>query len=152
MTTCCKTVGSAIVKGVCFRIVIVDWYDGPSSGIFICEECQSYYRAFLIDWNEDHSERVFSLSPFRNRVDLNLLRTAMDKFDITNPNLDGLTEIDDIEDPVLIVGVRLPDLIVSCSRIGSKNEVENAKKWLLFGDSTKPSVNWHDRLFVEMQT
>jgi hypothetical protein len=152
MTTCCKKAGLQIAKDVCFRIDIVDWYDGPSSGIFVCEECQSHYRALLIDWNEDHSERVFSLSPLRHHVDLSSLRTALDRFDLANPNLDGLTEIDEIEDPVLIVGVRLPDLIVSCSRIVSKDEAEIAKTWLLFSDSTKPKVNWHDRLFGEIQT
>lgn len=152
MTTCCKNVGSTLAKGVSFRIDIVDWYDGPSSGVFVCEQCQSNYRAFLIDWNEDHSERVFSLSPFRSHVDLKSLRTALDRLDLVSPNLDGLNEIDEIEDPVLIVGVRLPNLIVSCSRIVSKDEAEIAKTWLLFSDSTKPNVNWHDRLFAEIQT
>jgi len=44
-------------------MVIFDWYDGPTSGILVCEECGTAYLFVMVDWDKDHELRIFSLAP-----------------------------------------------------------------------------------------
>jgi hypothetical protein len=43
-------------------MVILNWYDGPTSGILICSECGAEFDFLLCDWNRDQTLRVFALS------------------------------------------------------------------------------------------
>ena len=43
------------------RMVIWDWYDGPETGLLICDKCQSEFFFYMIDWSHDRNIRVFAL-------------------------------------------------------------------------------------------
>jgi hypothetical protein len=44
------------------RMLMLDYYDGPGRAITFCDVCGQAFLAILIDWNSDHSLRVFSLA------------------------------------------------------------------------------------------
>jgi hypothetical protein len=60
---CCKDIEARIDDRSPFnRMVIFDWYDGPTSGILVCEACTAEYAFSMIDWDTQHEIRVFSLA------------------------------------------------------------------------------------------
>jgi hypothetical protein len=60
---CCKDIEGRIDERSPFnRMVILDRYDGPTSGILICEECSTEYAFSMIDWDLQQVIRVFSLA------------------------------------------------------------------------------------------
>lgn len=63
-TLCCNDVAAKIEDpSPLNRMVIFDWYDGPTSGILVCEACTAEYAFSMIDWDSQHEIRVFSLAP-----------------------------------------------------------------------------------------
>jgi hypothetical protein len=64
MEACCKDIAENISAACPFRrMVAFDWYDGPTSGVTLCEQCSTSYHFMLVDWDAEHEIRVFSLSP-----------------------------------------------------------------------------------------
>jgi hypothetical protein len=60
---CCKDIEARIDDRSPFnRMVIFDWYDGPTSGILVCQACTAEYAFSMIDWDPQHEIRVFSLA------------------------------------------------------------------------------------------
>lgn len=60
---CCRDPRSLVDADTPFaRIIALDFYDGPTSGILQCRTCGSVYRFDMIDWDEDHQIRVFRLA------------------------------------------------------------------------------------------
>ncbi len=57
---CCVGTGD-VVSPALGKMVISDWYDGPSTGILICDRCMRAYHFVLVDWDRSHSRRVFVL-------------------------------------------------------------------------------------------
>jgi hypothetical protein len=43
-------------------MVILEWYDGPVSGLLVCDKCVSVYYFVMIDWDQRQHMRVFSLA------------------------------------------------------------------------------------------
>ncbi len=65
---CCKHLSSRSGSDWLFRrALVLNWYDGPTSGVVECRGCLAEYHFELIDWDlhwEDADDtRVFSLSP-----------------------------------------------------------------------------------------
>ncbi len=44
------------------KMVVLDWYDGPSSGVMLCNVCSTEYSFFTLDWSDDGTIRVFALA------------------------------------------------------------------------------------------
>lgn len=149
MCVCCREIADD-ARNVRFELTIIDWYDGPSSGVFVCLKCNTPFRAFLIDWNPDHSERVFALCPFKSNVDINALSELLDQYRIIGENEcqpTGCELLGQYDEPGIAVGwLNSTNQFFSCIRI-MPELVELAKTWLLFGDSTKSEYDWHSKLF-----
>lgn len=47
------------------RMVIWDWYDGPETGLLICDKCQAEFYFYMVDWSHDRNIRVFALQHLR---------------------------------------------------------------------------------------
>jgi hypothetical protein len=47
------------------KMVIWDWYDGPETGLFICDICQAEFYFYLVDWSDNHDIRIFALQSIR---------------------------------------------------------------------------------------
>ena len=43
------------------RMMLADWYDGPSDGLLICDQCGAAYHFLFVDWNASNALRVFAL-------------------------------------------------------------------------------------------
>jgi len=56
------------------KMVIWDWYDGPETGLLICEKCQGEFYFFLVDWSDDHNIRVFALQQLKSGSVASLVR------------------------------------------------------------------------------
>lgn len=44
------------------RMIVLGFYDGPTSGTLQCASCAAEYRFDLLDWDEDHEVRIFRLA------------------------------------------------------------------------------------------
>jgi hypothetical protein len=44
------------------RIIALEFYDGPTSGILRCATCGAVYRFDMLDWDESQEVRVFRLA------------------------------------------------------------------------------------------
>ena len=58
---CCQTAGS--VDTLAHRMIIFNWYDGPTGGVLICGGCNKAFTFMMIDWDPEHEVRIFSLAP-----------------------------------------------------------------------------------------
>lgn len=45
------------------KIIVLDYYDGPISGVAQCARCDAAYVFQMLDWDEDQDIRTYSLSP-----------------------------------------------------------------------------------------
>lgn len=43
------------------KMVVLNWYDGPSSGVVVCDKCLAEYSFFTLDWNDDRTIRAYAL-------------------------------------------------------------------------------------------
>ena len=43
-------------------MVVLDYYDGPTSGFLQCAECEVSYYFYMLDWDVSQMVRVFALS------------------------------------------------------------------------------------------
>ena len=150
-SVCCKNFDESLCQNTSFELTIVDWYDGPSSCVVQCKKCDSCYRGFLIDWNADHSERVFSLSPFpmESMSTIADLVNKRHQSDIRNLDFSQAESeaLDSFAEPVYVIGFdNRTNEFVAALRIAQK-DIEFAKEWLIESESTVASVNWHKRLF-----
>lgn len=58
-----------------FSIVVLNYYDGPTSGVIQCDSCLATYKFTMIDWDDYQNVRVHAFAPlpsesFRRIVDL----------------------------------------------------------------------------------
>jgi len=44
------------------RMVVLEFYDGPTSGLLQCAACGAEYHFDMLDWDGDHEVRVFRLA------------------------------------------------------------------------------------------
>jgi hypothetical protein len=44
------------------KMVVLEFYDGPTSGILQCRECAAIYKFDMLDWAQDHDVRIFRLA------------------------------------------------------------------------------------------
>ncbi len=65
--TCCKEAVASHPaipsKDLFSTMIVIDYYDGPIAGFLVCKLCQSHYYYYMLDWNADHSVRIFALAP-----------------------------------------------------------------------------------------
>ncbi len=45
------------------RMLVLNWYDGPTSGVIACDVCNTEYSFVLVDWDSFHEVRIFGLTP-----------------------------------------------------------------------------------------
>src|SRR5947207_710814 len=43
-------------------MLVLGFYDGPTSGLLQCSTCSAIYAFDMLDWSEDHRARVFRLA------------------------------------------------------------------------------------------
>lgn len=43
------------------HLQLLDYYDGPVSGVLTCSQCNKYYSFDMLDWTADHRYRLFML-------------------------------------------------------------------------------------------
>jgi hypothetical protein len=61
-TSCCHIVHrSKDVQPTLRQMVVWDWYDGPVTGLLVCEMCHAEFYFFMVDWSDDHAIRIFAL-------------------------------------------------------------------------------------------
>lgn len=64
---CCKSASPAFPVAVAddpfSQLVVLDYYDGPASGLLKCKACGTEYHFFMLDWDDLHSVRIFALAP-----------------------------------------------------------------------------------------
>lgn len=152
MTRCCKTIERTVDSHVPFQMHVLDWYDGPSTAVFVCSACLRCFRGFMVDWSKDHRERVFALSPLNNNVDTRKLLSDLALFRMVDPSTtnDALFQNGELESfgaPEFLVGWRSDEGLVGVSGLFSFDDIENARGYLLESDSTRSPVDWHSRLF-----
>lgn len=56
-----RTAASALSDPELRKMVIWDWYDGPETGLLICDTCQAQFFFYMVDWSDDRNVRVFAL-------------------------------------------------------------------------------------------
>lgn len=62
--SCCNRVPPDFAETLAFqRMIVFDWYDGPTSGILVCDNCETAYLFLMLDWDNQHEIRLFSLAP-----------------------------------------------------------------------------------------
>jgi hypothetical protein len=61
---CCRGLpGSGRVKSPFARVIALGYYDGPTSGLVQCAECERAYRFDLLGWDEGQDVRIYGLAP-----------------------------------------------------------------------------------------
>jgi hypothetical protein len=65
---CGKTAGEMVGTTPFASVLVLDYYDGPVSGIVRCASCETCYQFHLLDWDADHVIRVFCLSEIAKDV------------------------------------------------------------------------------------
>lgn len=50
-------------KNACSKMIILDYYDGPVSGVAECEQDGQAYCFDMLDWDDQQDVRIFSLAP-----------------------------------------------------------------------------------------
>jgi hypothetical protein len=58
-----------------FFTVVLNFYDGPTSGVMRCRSCSAAYRFTMIDWDDNQDVRIHAFAPlpsnsFQQVVDL----------------------------------------------------------------------------------
>jgi hypothetical protein len=71
----CKNLQSDTAVESMFLVIVLDFYDGPTSGVMQCKTCANVYRFMMVDWDDDHNVRIHALAPlppgsFQQVVDL----------------------------------------------------------------------------------
>lgn len=61
------------------KMVIWDWYDGPESGLFLCDKCQSEFYFYMVDWSGDHNTRVFALQSIKKGATASLVQLVKEE-------------------------------------------------------------------------
>ena len=61
------------------EIVILDYYDGPTSGALLSLARNTAYRIVMLDWDDNHNVRIFGLAPL-SPANFEKLRPAGFKF------------------------------------------------------------------------
>lgn len=59
----CPHLKEGAVAGSAYLTVALDYYDGPTSGVMQCQICFAEYRFMMLDWDDQQSDRVYSLEP-----------------------------------------------------------------------------------------
>ena len=59
----CQHVKAGAEAGPAYLMVVLDYYDGPTSGGMQCQVCFAEYRFMMLDWDDQQSDRVYSLEP-----------------------------------------------------------------------------------------
>ena len=68
-----RTSNSPLAEPELRRMVIWDWYDGPETGILICDKCESNFYFSMVDWSQDQNTRIFALQRVNNKAIESLL-------------------------------------------------------------------------------
>ena len=154
---CCRAVGERIQSNPTLkRMAVFDWYDGPASGLLVCEGCGATFAFQLIDWSDDHAVRVFGLRrmPDGTLDDVSRLLREEVRWPLWFPaRLKSPTEADRLaidkldallalaSPPSLVVGWSVPDALPKCARIVSPELTRNVVD-LLAQASGRSGFDW----------
>jgi hypothetical protein len=65
---CCQNLAENVTFPTPFsRMIVLGFYDGPTSGLVQCGSCSASYYFDMLDWDEDHEVRIFRLAALRER-------------------------------------------------------------------------------------
>ena len=64
---CCKSASTTVPVAVSddpfSPMIVLDYYDGPTSGFLKCKDCGAEYHFYMLDWDDMHEVRIFALAP-----------------------------------------------------------------------------------------
>lgn len=63
---CSRALGTCPGDSPFDRILVVEWYDGPTSGVAVCADCGAEYTFRMAAWDDAHEQRVYALSRLPN--------------------------------------------------------------------------------------
>lgn len=64
VTPCClQTIPAKEGPHPFSRMVVLGFYDGPTSGLIQCQKCSAEFYFDMLNWDDDHEVRVFRLTP-----------------------------------------------------------------------------------------
>jgi hypothetical protein len=128
-TPCCQQLEAFPgAKSPFSKIIALDFYDGPTSGITQCEICSSVYRFVMLDWDDDQEVRIFSLVPLPSQSWIQVAN-LLSKHETPNwpmwfprweiPSEAVRNSVDDETDKIL-ESAAMPEFAVAWDRYGSK--------------------------------
>ena len=59
---CCRHLKAPDCQRLSVQMIMTDYYDGPTAGVFKCDLCDRAYRFFMIDWDDHQEVRIHALS------------------------------------------------------------------------------------------
>lgn len=60
---CCRELEAVGRQRLSVQMIMTDYYDGPTAGVFKCDLCDQAYRFFMVDWDDQQEVRIHALSP-----------------------------------------------------------------------------------------
>jgi hypothetical protein len=60
---CCQQFLTPGIKKLSLKIIVTDYYDGPTAGLFKCEPCGRVYKFSMVDWDDKQEVRIHALTP-----------------------------------------------------------------------------------------
>src|SRR5207253_7766486 len=61
--SCCQLIGyGQVVTSPFNRMIVFDYYDGPTGGLLLCDVCSTLFRFVMVDWNTSRDVRIFALA------------------------------------------------------------------------------------------
>ena len=60
---CCRQLDALGRQRVSLRMIVTDYYDGPTAGVFKCDLCDRAFRFFMVDWDDRQEVRIHALFP-----------------------------------------------------------------------------------------
>jgi hypothetical protein len=76
--TCCKSLVDGVMQPLPFRRVLVtDYYDGPTEGLAECSECKKAFAFRKLDWDHMQNVRITGFAPLQIRLNEIAARLSM---------------------------------------------------------------------------
>lgn len=51
------------IKKLSLKLIMTDYYDGPTAGLLKCELCGRVYKFLMVDWDDRQEVRIHALTP-----------------------------------------------------------------------------------------
>ena len=134
---CCQSFVDIVSKSSALKMIMLDYYDGPTSGLIKCEVCCRVYKFGMVDWDDDQEIRIHAFAPmppdsFQAVEEIKSKHEP--KWWPTGPEIDEILAT--AEEPTMVAAFSRWGDTVFAARNLMEDDLKDVQEWLSLTDPT----------------